>query len=152
MQRDVFGIFRKGFFLLVGVPISNQDDRMMFSWMVSRRLRWRSRGGKSRSIQAGPIFQQPLSLPESAQTLAGIASRAARRSGKNFPAASRFAGKRFQQGILDSHSPLESSECPGWTQTSNENSDQQRIFAQISLERICTSGCINANSLTIHHT
>ena len=31
--------------------------------------------------KAGPIFQQPLSLPESAQTLAGIAFRAAGKSG-----------------------------------------------------------------------
>ena len=43
--------------------------------------------------KAGPIFQQPFSLPESAQTLAGIAFRAAGKSGNNFPAASKFAGK-----------------------------------------------------------
>ena len=60
--------------------------------------------------KAGPIFQQPFSLPENAQTLAGIASRAAGKSGKNFPAASKFAGKPFQQGISDSHSLLELSE------------------------------------------
>ena len=50
--------------------------------------------------KAGPIFQQPFSLPESAQTLAGIASSAAGKSGKNFPAASKFAGKPFQQGLF----------------------------------------------------
>ena len=62
--------------------------------------------------KARPIFQQPFSLPESAQTLAGIAFRAAGKSGENFPAASnsKFAGKPFQQGISDSHSLLEFSE------------------------------------------
>ena len=60
--------------------------------------------------QAGPIFQQPFSLPESAQTLAGIAFRAAGKSVKNFPAASKFAGKPFQQGVSDSHSLLEFSD------------------------------------------
>ena len=44
-------------------------------------------------------FPAAVSLPESAQTLAGIAFRAAGKSGKNFPAASKFAGKPFQQGI-----------------------------------------------------
>ena len=56
--------------------------------------------------KAGRIFQQRFFLPENAQTLAGMASRA----GKNFPAASRFARKPFQQGISDSHSLLEFSE------------------------------------------
>ena len=60
--------------------------------------------------QARPIFQQPFSLPESAQTLAGIAFRAAGRSENHFPAASKFAGNPFQQGISDSHSLLEFSE------------------------------------------
>ena len=60
--------------------------------------------------QARPIFQQPFSLPESAQTLAGIAFRAAGKSVRNFPAASKFARKLFQQGILDSHSLLEFSD------------------------------------------
>ena len=54
--------------------------------------------------KAWPIFQQPFSLPENAQTLAGIASRAAGKSVKNFQ---KFAGKLFQQGISDSHSLLE---------------------------------------------
>ena len=56
--------------------------------------------------KAGPILQQPFSLPESAQTMAGIAFRAAGKTGRNFPAASKFAGKPFQQGISDSHSLL----------------------------------------------
>ena len=56
--------------------------------------------------QARPIFQQPFSLPENAQTLAGIASRAAGKSVNNFPTASKFSGKPFQQGISDSHSLL----------------------------------------------
>ena len=60
--------------------------------------------------KARPIFQQPFSLPESAQTLAGIAFRAAGKSGENFPAASKFAGKPFQQGVSDSHSLLKFSE------------------------------------------
>ena len=62
---------------------------------------------QQRSRRPRPIFQQPFSLPESAQTLAGIAFRAAGRSGKNFPAASKFAGKPFQQGISESHSLLD---------------------------------------------
>ena len=60
--------------------------------------------------QARPIFQQPFSLPENAQTLAGIAFRAAGKSVKNFPTALKFAGKPFQQGISDSHSLLEFSD------------------------------------------
>ena len=63
--------------------------------------------------KAGPILQQPFSLLESAQTLAGIAFGAAGKLAKNFPAASKFAGKLFQQGSLDSHSILEFSET--WT-------------------------------------
>ena len=54
---------------------------------VGERFRKEGDGGE------GPIFQQPFSLPERAQTLAGIASRAAGESGKNFPAASAFADK-----------------------------------------------------------
>ena len=53
--------------------------------------------------KAGPIFQQPFSLPESAQTLAGIAFRAAGKSGNIFPAASKFAGKLFSREKL--HTP-----------------------------------------------
>ena len=56
--------------------------------------------------KARPIFQQAFSLPESAQTLAGTAFRAAGILGENSPAASKFAGKPFQQGISDSHSPV----------------------------------------------
>ena len=39
-------------------------------------------------LKVGPIFQQPFSLPESAQTLAGIALRAA---GRVFSVATNFA-------------------------------------------------------------
>ena len=60
--------------------------------------------------KAGPIFQQPFPLPENAQTLAGIALGAAGKSVKNFPAASKFARKRFRQGISDIHSLLEFSD------------------------------------------
>ena len=63
--------------------------------------------------KAWPIFQPPFYLPESAQNLAGITFRAAGQSGKNFPAASKFAGKLFQQGSSDSHSLLEFSGCSG---------------------------------------
>ena len=60
--------------------------------------------------KTGPIFQRPFSLPENAQTLPGIAFRAAGKSVNNFPAASKLAGKLFQQGIADSHSLLELSD------------------------------------------
>ena len=60
--------------------------------------------------QAGPIFQQPFPLPANVQALAGIALRAAGKSVNHFPAASKFAGKLFQQGISDSHSLLEFSD------------------------------------------
>ena len=60
--------------------------------------------------QARPIFQQPFSLLENAQTLAGIEFRAAGKSVKNFPAASKFARKLYQPGISDSHSLLEFSD------------------------------------------
>ena len=39
---------------------------------------------QQRSPKARPIFQQPFSLPESAQTLAGIAFRAAGKSARDF--------------------------------------------------------------------
>ena len=60
--------------------------------------------------KARPIFQQPFSLPESAQTLAGMALCAAGNSGNHFPAASKFARKLFQQGISESQSLLEFSD------------------------------------------
>ena len=60
--------------------------------------------------KAGPIFQQPFFLPENAQTLTGIAFCAAGKSVQNFSAASKFAGKLFQQRISDSHSLLKFSE------------------------------------------
>ena len=60
--------------------------------------------------KARPIFQQPFSLLELAQTLPGIASRAAGKSGKDFPAAPEFARKPFQKGISDSHGLLEFSD------------------------------------------
>ena len=43
--------------------------------------------------KVGPIFQRSFSLLENAQTLVGIAFRAAGKSGRNFPAASKFARK-----------------------------------------------------------
>ena len=68
----------------------------------SRRL-WQSQRRKSRSVpEGGADFPAAIF-----QTLTGIAFRAAAKSGNNFPAASKFAGKLFQQGISDSHSLLE---------------------------------------------
>ena len=76
----------------------------------ARRL-WRSRKRKSRSVpEGGADFPEAFSLPENAKTLAGMAFHAAGKSVKNLPAASKFAGKLFQQGISDSHSLLEFSE------------------------------------------
>ena len=65
----------------------------------------------SRALQkAGSIFQQPLSLLESAQTLAGIVLPllASGKSGlRSFSSSvEKFARKPFQQGISDSHSLL----------------------------------------------
>ena len=81
-------------------------------WFPIRAHRFPLHRGESPGAfpKAGPIFQQPFSLPESAQTLAGIALRAAGESVQNFPAASKFAGKLFQQRISDSHSLLEFSD------------------------------------------
>ena len=45
--------------------------------------------------KSGLSLQQPFSLLENAQTLAGIAFRVAGKSVKNLPAASEFAGKLF---------------------------------------------------------
>ena len=76
----------------------------------SRRL-LRSRRRKSRSIpEGGADFPATIFLAGSAQTLAGIAFRAAGKSGRNFPVAPKFAGKSFQQGISNSHSFLEFSD------------------------------------------
>ena len=76
----------------------------------SRTLWWSRRRNPAALPQARPTFQQPFSLPENAQTLAGIAFRAAGKSVKHFPAVSKFAGKLFQQGTSDSHSLLEFSD------------------------------------------
>ena len=56
-----------------------------------------SLGGENSAAfpKTGPIFKQPFSLPENAQTLAGIAHRAARKSENNFPAASKICLKVF---------------------------------------------------------
>ena len=79
----------------------------------SRRL-WRSRRRKSSSVPAGAANFPAAVFPcrKNAQTSAGIAFRAAGKSVRNFPAASKFARKLFQQGISDSHSLFEFSE--GW--------------------------------------
>ena len=70
---------------------------------------------QERSRSRFRFFQQPFALPENAQTLAGIAFRAAGKSVENFPAASKFAGKLYQQGISDSHSLPEFSENRAWS-------------------------------------
>ena len=65
----------------------------------SRRL-WRSQRRKSSSVPEGKAdFPAAMFLAESAQSLAGTAFRAAGKSVKNFPAASKFAGKLVQQGF-----------------------------------------------------
>ena len=62
----------------------------------SRRL-WRSQRRKSRSVpEGGADFPAAIFLPGNAQTLAGIAFRAAGKAVQNFPAASKFAEKPFQ--------------------------------------------------------
>ena len=60
--------------------------------------------------KARPIFQQLFSLPESAQTLPGIAFRAAGKSGKNFQQRRNLPENLFQQGISDSYSLFEFSD------------------------------------------
>ena len=88
----------------------------------SRRLWWSQRK-KSRSVpEGGADFPADIFLAGNAQTLAGIAFRVAGKSANNFPAASKFAGKLFQQGISDSHSLLEFSDSCGkekWAHLAN---------------------------------
>ena len=86
-----------------GCPKYLPQLHVLHSQKNSRRL-WRSQRRESSSVpEGGADFPAAISLPENAQTLAGIAFRAAGKSVKNFPAASKFAGKLFQQGISDSH-------------------------------------------------
>ena len=59
---------------------------------------WRSRRRKSTSVpEGGADFPAAIFLAVSAQTLAGIAFRAARKSGKNFPAASNPEGPEIEK-------------------------------------------------------
>ena len=59
----------------------------------SRRL-WRSQRRNSNSVpEGGPIFQQPFLLPENAQTLAGMAFRAARKSGEELSSSVEICRK-----------------------------------------------------------
>ena len=51
-------------------------------------------------LKAGPIFQRPFSLPESAQTFVATACRAAGKSGNNLPAASKPAEKTVFSSFL----------------------------------------------------
>ena len=55
-------------------------------------------------------FSSSRFLARKYPNLAGMAFGAAGKSVKNYPAASRFAGKLFQRGISDSHSLLELSD------------------------------------------
>ena len=70
--------------------------------------------------KAGPIFQQPLC--RKCPNLGRDIISCCRKSVKNFPAASKFAGNVFQQGISDSHGLLDFSELTRkshpWTNTS----------------------------------
>ena len=107
----------------------------------SRRL-WRSqRRNPGAFLKAGPIFQQPFSLLENAQTLAGIAFRATGESVKNFPAASKFAGKLFQKGLSDSHSLLECSEKRG-DEGGGQKAPVERVYVQFqcSQKRVHAKG------------
>ena len=102
-------------------------------------------GGENPAFpQARPIFQQPFSLPENAQTLAGIAFLAAGKSVKNCPAASKFAGKLFQQGISDSHSLLEFSEF----QPTKAN--KRPIRESVHRKRPDSSGVVERESGILH--
>ena len=65
---------------------------------------------QQRSRRRGQFSSSRFPCRKVPQTFAGIAFRAAGKSGNHFPAASKFAGKPFQQGISDSHSLLEFSE------------------------------------------
>ena len=73
-------------------PLENSSQR------VSKNGFRRAIGGKNPAAfpKVWPIFQQPFSLPENAQTLAGIAFRAAGKLVKNSPAASKFASSEFR--------------------------------------------------------
>ena len=88
--------------------VCNMDIFRAMMWIFIRKTQEGCGGLRDENPgafpKAGPIFQQPFSLPENAQTLAGIAFRADGKSVKNCPAASKFARKLFQQGISDSHS------------------------------------------------
>ena len=66
----------------------------------------------SRMTKSSSVPEGGADFPAAGQcpTLAGIVFRAAGKSGNDFPAASTFAGKPFQQGNSDSHSLLEFSE------------------------------------------
>ena len=76
---------------------------------VDKRLLCNLAGLRGENPGAFPKFcQQPLSLPERAQTLPGKTFRAAGTPERSSPA---LAGKPFKQGILDRHSLLEFSEC-----------------------------------------
>ena len=87
-----------------------QELQLNFYQKNSRRL-WRSRRRKSRSVPAGVAnFPAAFFLAGKCQALAGIAFHAAGKSANDFPAASKFARKLFQQGISDSHSLLEFSD------------------------------------------
>ena len=65
---------------------------------------------QQRSRRRGRFSSSQFSLPENAKTSVGTAFCTAGKSVKNFPAASKFAGKLFQQRISDSHSLLEFSD------------------------------------------
>ena len=80
------------------------------STTLTRRL-WRSQRRKSSSVpEGGANFPAAIFLAGKGPNLAGIAVRAAGKLANNFPAASKFAQKLFQQEISDSHSLLELSE------------------------------------------
>ena len=100
---------------------------------------------QERSRRRGRFSSSHFSLPENAQTLAGIAFQAAGKSVKNFPAASKFAGKLFQQGISDSHSLLEFSDyCDVLSST---NMKPSHVGRRWNCRRVSVFGCCSKQVL-----
>ena len=93
-----------------------------------------------------PFTAAQVSLPESTQTLAVIASCAAGDSGRNLPAASTLAGKPFQQEISDSLSLLSSfltffwcAGPPQFLKKGSENAGAHEIFHTVRSQLLSTA-------------
>ena len=82
---------RQDLAIITGMMVANGSSRCL---LLSEKLK-KSCGGLGGENpgafpQVGRILQQPFSLPESAQTLAVRACRAAGKSGNDFAAVSKF--------------------------------------------------------------